>query len=191
MTVWRGDRGFSDLIDQEEISKDDLCFDVLGTLDEASAVLGLARALATASYGKSLILNIQEDLCWMMSELAAQAPVPATQRITTEHTARIEEQMRAIESEVPRPSTFIAAGDGLAGAAIQLARTVVRRAERLVVKLDHAGRLQNSEILAYLNHLSAYLYSLARYEDVSAGNSSPTLLHPGISRLVEMEESDE
>jgi cob(I)alamin adenosyltransferase len=178
MTVWRGDRGYSDLIDRQDISKDDLLFDVLGTLDEASAALGLARALSTAVYGKTLILEVQQDLCWLMSELAAQAP--AQYHITAEHTVRLEERMRAIEDTVPRPTTFVAAGDSLCGAAMQLARTIVRRAERLAVQLSRQGRLRNLEIISYLNHLSAYLYSLARYEDAANGIHAPTLLHAGV-----------
>jgi cob(I)alamin adenosyltransferase len=192
MTIWRGDRGYSDLIDQQEIPKDDLRFDVLGTLDEASAALGLARALSTAPEGKTLVLQVQQDLCWMMSELASQSPTPDRRYITAEHTARLEERMRAAEAQVPRPTTFVAAGDSLSGAAMQLARTIVRRAERLVVQLDREGQLHNPEIVAYLNHLSAYLYALARYEDVATDIHAqrPTLLRPPprTASLIQMEE---
>ena len=191
MTVWRGDRGYSDLIDRQEVSKDDLLFDVLGTLDEASCALGLARALSTAAYGRTLILELQQDLCWLMSELAAQSCEAVKHHLTAEDTVRLEERMRAIEAEVPRPTRFVAAGDSLAGAAVQLARTIVRRGERLVVRLDKAGRLHNSEILPYLNHLSAFLYSMARYEDAATGIASPTLIHPVGAALPPMEGHDE
>ncbi len=188
MAVWKGDRGCSDLLDKEELSKDDLRFEVLGTLDEASSALGLARALVAAPYSKELILEVQQDLCGMLSELASQSPKENQSRITAEHTVRLEERMVAMDMQVQRPTTFLAVGDGVASAAIHLARTIVRRAERVVVRLDREGRLYNPEIISYLNHLSAYLYSLARYEDASSGVSSPTLLHPpGTSRVMRKE----
>ena len=62
MAIGKGDRGYSDLIDQSRVSKGDLRFDVLGTLDEALATLGLARALSSAPDGKALILQVQRDL---------------------------------------------------------------------------------------------------------------------------------
>ncbi|MCL5950338.1 MAG: ATP:cob(I)alamin adenosyltransferase, partial [Chloroflexi bacterium] len=92
MSTWRGDLGYSDLIGEHGISKADPCFDVLGTLDEASAALGLARALAIAGYTKEQILQVQEHLCWMMSELAARDPVADGHYILAEHVAWLDEQ---------------------------------------------------------------------------------------------------
>lgn len=174
MSTWRGDLGYSDLIGEHGISKADPCFDVLGTLDEASAALGLARALAIAGYTKEQILQVQEHLCWMMSELAARDPVADGHYILAEHVAWLDEQIHTVEAQVPRPTAFVAAGNSTAGAALQLARTMVRRAERLVVRLDNF-HTRYLEILAYLNHLSAYLFSLGRYEDAAAGGEARSI----------------
>ena len=71
--------------------------------------------------------------------------------------------------ETPLPPQFIPPGDTLSGAALDVARTVVRRAERQVVKLAHDGDFDNPQALAYLNRLSSLLFILARYEDQQAG----------------------
>jgi cob(I)alamin adenosyltransferase len=73
------------------------------------------------------------------------------------------------------PNEFILPGDTVASAALALARTVTRRAERRVVKLTHEGELQNITIMQYLNRLSSLLFVLEIYENQAAGNSAPTL----------------
>lgn len=172
---WRGDGGESDLLDRQGIMKFDLRMDVLGTLDEASSAMGMARALATTAEGKALILELQEDVCWIMSELAAEdVETPQPRRLDGQRVAWLDETAAALEACVPRPSDFVAPGDQASGAALHLARAIVRRAERLVVRLAAEGRLHNPEILRYLNHLSMLLYTIACFEETSAGRRSPT-----------------
>ncbi len=174
MSHWWGDEGYTDCLDRKWVPKHDLRLEVLGTLDEANSALGLARALGMSAKGMALILVIQEDLCWMMSELAADDPdTPHKRPMTTERIQWLDEEMLSLEKEVPRPSDFVAPGDHVTGAALQLARAIIRRAERHVVQLVAEDRLYNPQILRYLNHLSMFIYALARHEEAAAGLSSP------------------
>jgi cob(I)alamin adenosyltransferase len=183
MSNWPGDTGYTELLDRQDVPKYDLRLQVLGTLDEASSTLGLARALAITQDGRAVILELQEDLCWMMSELAAEnAETPRKRVVSPARVARLDELMDTLEAEAPRAPDFVAPGDYLASAALHLARAIVRRAERLVTRLAHERRLHNPEILSYLNHLSMLLYVLARYEDAAAGRQSPTLARWGRQR---------
>ncbi len=177
--AWRGDFGYTDLLDQKDVPKYDLRIEVLGTLDEASSALGLARAMMTNERSRDLILEIQSDLCWMMSELAAttEEARPGI-HITSERVDWLADVMTELQAEAPVGPHFVAPGDSASGGFVQLARTVVRRAERLVTLLDHRKVLHNAHIIAYLNRLSAILYVLARFEDQSAGVRSPTPAHP-------------
>lgn len=180
MSNWPGDSGYTALLDRQEVPKYHLRLEVLGTLDEASSALGLARALAVTPAGRELILELQEDLCRMMSELAAgEGETPPEREISASRVAWLDRVTSALEAEVPRAADFVAPGDHVAGAALHLARAIVRRAERLVVRQAHEDHLHNPQIIGYLNHLSMLLYALARYEEHAAGVRSPTLARAG------------
>lgn len=167
----KGDEGYTDLLGgRTRVAKYHPQPDAYGTLDEASAALGLARALAQHERTRALIIQVQRDLYLLMAELAF-APGIEQERyhITAEHVARIERETDALAADVPLGRHFILPGDSLGGAALDLARTVVRRAERLVVRLAHEGAFDNPQALAYLNRLSSLLFILARFEDRVAG----------------------
>lgn len=174
--AWRGNFGYTDLLDQRDVPKYDLRVEVLGTVDEASSALGVVRATTPNEETQALILEIQSDLCWMMSELAATTEEgrPGIY-ITPERVNWLAQAMADLEAQAPLEPGFTAPGDSTSGGFVQLARTVVRRAERLVALLDHGGGLHNPQIIAYLNRLSALLFVLARYEDLTAGATSPTM----------------
>ena len=177
--MWRGDLGYSDLLDKREVPKHDQRFEVLGSLDEASSALGLARAVETSAEAKALILDLQRDLCWMMSELAAESDDarPAS-HITDERVNWLDGHFQTLIQRHPLGQGFVVPGDSPAGAALHLARTIVRRAERNVTQLHAERPLHNPNIIAYLNRLSALLYVLARAEDAAAGVSAPTPAKP-------------
>ncbi|MFQ5857686.1 MAG: cob(I)yrinic acid a,c-diamide adenosyltransferase [Anaerolineae bacterium] len=177
--AWRGDLGYTDLLDQQDVPKHDLRIEVLGTLDEVSSALGIARAMTANESSASLILVIQRDLCWMMSELAAttEEARPGI-HITAERVNWLSDTMADLETEAPLEPHFTVPGDSTSGGFVQLGRSIVRRAERLVTLLDQQGALHNAQIIAYLNRLSALLFVLARYEDLMAGVTSPTPARP-------------
>jgi len=87
----------------------------------------------------------------------------------------LEQQTDLISTQVSLPNQFILPGDSLPGGMLSLARTIVRRAERRVAKLIHAGELENLQLLRYLNRLSSLCFALELLENQAAGKSSPTL----------------
>jgi cob(I)alamin adenosyltransferase len=170
----RGDQGYTDLLGGR-VPKYAPRPETFGTLDEATSFVGFARALAASPRTKNILIDVQRDLYLMMAELAFSPDLrQARYHIAHEHVARIERETDALSAEVQLPAHFVLPGDTIAGGALDVTRTVVRRAERLVVKLAHDGEIQNDHILAYLNRLSSLLFILARFEDREAG-ATPTL----------------
>ena len=175
---WRGDLGLTDLIDKQDVPKFDLRIEVLGQLDEASSALGMVRACSASEVTKSMVLEIQRDLCWMMSDLAAISPdETAGSHTTPERVLYLQTEFHRRTAEAPLGNAFVVPGDSQSSATLHLARAIVRRAERYVTLLEQEAGLPNSNILPYLNRLSALLYVLARGEDEAEGTAS-TRAHP-------------
>lgn len=170
-----GDDGYTSLLGEGRIAKYDLRMQAVGTLDEASAALGLARGLAQAPQSAELIIAVQRELYGIMAEVAATPENAARFRtLDPERLAWLEAQIDSLSSLVSIPNEFILPGDSTAGGAMALARTVVRRAERLVAQLTHLGELENRGILSYLNRLSSLCFILELLENQSAGRASST-----------------
>jgi cob(I)alamin adenosyltransferase len=144
--------------------------DTFGTVDEATSALGLARAATKDQNVKEMILAIQQDLYLLMAELATPPEnyEKIGYRVTAEHVHRLKQQEEALKREVKIPNTFVIPGDTLDGAALDLARTIIRRAERLAVKLLHDGVIENKELVVYLNRLSDLVFIIARYVEVKS-----------------------
>jgi cob(I)alamin adenosyltransferase len=165
----KGDEGYTDLLGGR-VPKYDARPETFGTIDEATSSIGMARALARSERTKAILVDVQRDLYTMMAELAFTAEMrQGKYHIASEHVARIERETDGLEADVLLPPQFILPGDSVAGAALDVARTVVRRAERLAVRLAHGGEVENEQLLAYLNRLSSLLFILARFEDHEAG----------------------
>jgi cob(I)alamin adenosyltransferase len=171
-----GDDGFTGLLGEGRVPKYDSRPDAYGTLDEASSALGLARALAPSPDLKEVVVSIQRDLYHMMAEVAA-TPDQAEKfrRIDQARIDWLEEQIADFEDKVEMPKEFVLPGDTVPGAAFDLARTVVRRAERLVARLVHEDQLENDRLLVYLNRLSSLCFVLALYANHQAGMDKPSL----------------
>ena len=166
----RGDDGYTGLLGPERVPKYDPRPEAYGTVDEAQAAIGLARASGSTAQCERILLAIQRDLYTLMAELAAAGDddSPFAGSITTEHLERLEGWLVQLETQVELPKEFVIPGESQSGAALHLARTVVRRAERLVVHLAHDGILENQWVVRYLNRLSSLLYVLALVEDQGA-----------------------
>lgn len=170
----KGDTGSTDLLG-ERVGKDDTRIDLIGALDESTSTIGLGRAHATIAAWGEMLVQAQRDLYQIMAELAFVDELrPDAYRLPAERVAWLEESIAAIESTVSLPPQFVVPGDTVAGAALDVARTVVRRAERLAVGLDRDGQIPNPEILRYLNRLSSLLFIVARAEDLAV-NDGPRL----------------
>jgi cob(I)alamin adenosyltransferase len=165
----KGDGGSTDLLGAR-VGKTDPRIEILGELDETSAVCGLARAHATQRRTRDLLITVQRDLYAIMAELAFTPDIrPDERTFPAERTAWLEEATDQLGADVPLPPQFVVPGESVAGATLDVARTVVRRAERVAVAVAAEGQIENEQILRYLNRLSSLLFILARFEDREAG----------------------
>ena len=165
----RGDDGRTDLLG-ERVTKDDPRIELLGDLDEATSQLGVARAAVESEWVRELLIGVQRDLYALMAELAFVTDVrPEGYTVTPEAVERVERQTDELGEAIELPRAFILPGETVPSAALDVARTVIRRAERRAVALAHAGGITNPLILAYLNRLSSLLFLAARYVEAEAG----------------------
>lgn len=146
-----------------------------GDLDEASACLGLARAVCQNEDARLVLATLQRDLIGVMAEVAA-SPESSTRfrHMDAARVAWLEDVLRRWEGMVDRPEGFLLPGDCLAGATAALARTVVRRAERHLATMMLDGQLENPELLRYLNRLSSLCFVLELLENHEASRRGPT-----------------
>lgn len=163
----RGDQGETSLMGGQRILKCDGRPETYGTLDEASSALGIARACSTRSKTKEIILSIQKDLAVLGAELATlpEDALKFPYRITGSHVERLGRLIEELQDEVVIGKEFIYPGANLPSAAIDLARTIIRRGERSAVRLMREKVITNEEILRFFNRLADLLFTLARYEE--------------------------
>jgi cob(I)alamin adenosyltransferase len=165
-----GDDGTTGLLYGGRVQKDDAATDAYGTSDEAVAALGIARARIAEPKLAELILRIQRELFVVGAELAT-APEnrsklkPETSLVTAEMVGALETVIDEYTAKFEMPEEFVVPGETETSAAIDLARAIVRRCERLAVGMARDGRLDGSEVVRYLNRLSDLLFVLARYEE--------------------------
>lgn len=167
-----GDDGTTGLLGDERVKKYHPRPSAYGDVDEAQAALGVARAAMRGREAADVVLRVQRDLYHLMAELAAtKAAAPRFRVIGAEHVRWLEEQTDAYGAQISLPKEFTVSGDTPAGAYLDLARTIVRRAERGVVRLYDENLIENIELIRYLNRLSSLCYVLSRFEDALGGQS--------------------
>jgi cob(I)alamin adenosyltransferase len=170
-----GDDGTTGVLGENRLPKYHPRMEALGVLDEASAALGLARAQCDVPQTGNLLKEVQRDLYSIMAEVAATPEnVQLFQIMAPRRVQWLESQVDAIVAVAPIPTEFILPGDSLPGAALDLARTIVRRAERRVAELLDKGEIENRVLLLYLNRLSSLCFALEVFENAQAGK--PTTL---------------
>jgi cob(I)alamin adenosyltransferase len=170
-----GDDGTTGLLYGGRVPKDDLVTEAYGTTDEAVAVLGLARSLTEDPAMQADLLALQRELFVVGADLATnpreRKKLEAEVSLVTDRMVqRLEQRIDDLVQERPLPQVFIVPGANPASAAIDVARAVIRRAERDVVALEHAQREVNPDVRRYLNRLSDLLFVLARWQ---AGEAEP------------------
>ncbi|MCL4560821.1 MAG: cob(I)yrinic acid a,c-diamide adenosyltransferase [Chloroflexi bacterium] len=174
-----GDDGRTGILGEGRVPKYDLRIEVLGAIDEASATIGLARAFSRTPGLAPVLLQIQRDLYQMMAEAASLPEKAETfRKLDDKNVAWLEQQAEEAGKNVHLPDQFILSGDTPGGAALDLARTVVRRSERRLVELYHQGGLTNRDLLRYLNRLSSLLFVLELLENQTGGRPNPTPAKP-------------
>ncbi|MEZ4498657.1 MAG: cob(I)yrinic acid a,c-diamide adenosyltransferase [Thermomicrobiales bacterium] len=168
----KGDAGQTDLLG-ERVSKSDPRIGVLGALDEATSAIGLARAHTESARIGRMLIDCQHDLYQIMAELAFTDDIrPAQYVLRPERVAWLEEETDLLGSEITLAPAFVLPGETIAAATTDVARTVVRRAEREAVILHEGHPTVNRQILRYLNRLSSLLFIVARYLE-SLDDSGP------------------
>lgn len=174
-----GDDGTTGLIGPSRVPKDHPRPEAYGAVDEAAAALGLARSLTSLPSTRTTLETIQRDLYRLMAEVAAVPEEAARFRsIGPERVVWLETEIGSASTGVDVPPGFILGGDTPAAAALDLARTTLRRAERQVVRLAHDGQIANPDLLRYLNRCSSLCFVLTLAEIRAAGLAGPTLARP-------------
>lgn len=170
-----GDDGTTGLLYGGRISKADPAAEAYGTVDEAVAALGLARALAREPELVEHLLRLQRELFVVGADLAANPRErgklkPGVSLVTAEMVEALEALIDRVVKDHPLPQEFVVPGANPVSAALDVARATVRRAERRAVDLKDAGREVGADALKYLNRLSDLLFVLARWQ---AGGPEP------------------
>jgi cob(I)alamin adenosyltransferase len=172
----KGDEGFTGLLGEGQVPKYHPRPEAVGCLDECNAAIGIARAICLDSETAPILLQVQRDLYHVMAEVSATLENASRFRhIQSSNVSWLENQVDRLTQQVEIPREFIVPGDSLPGAQLDLARALVRRAERRLARLVHDGEVENKEILRYLNRLSSLLFILEFVENTKAGSSQPTL----------------
>jgi cob(I)alamin adenosyltransferase len=167
-----GDDGTTGLLGAGRVSKDDPRIDSYGTVDELNAVLGLARASGGLDAdADALVAQVQNDLFVVGAALADPDPNGKFHNAVAEGYAdRLEGDIDRLEAELPPLTQFILPAGSAAASQLHLARTICRRAERLVVHLGHQPGVDvPHHLVRYLNRLSDLLFVLARVANHRAG----------------------
>ena len=167
----KGDDGSTGLLGKGRLPKYHPRIEALGALDEASAALGLARALCETPQIILILMDVQRDMYAIMAEISATPENEEHFRILSLPRIQwLETQIDNLSAKVPIPAEFILPGVSLSGAALAFTRTIVRRAERRVAGLLGTGEIKNPILLQYLNRLSSLCFALELLENQSAGH---------------------
>jgi cob(I)alamin adenosyltransferase len=166
-----GDDGTTGLMYNRRVSKCHPRVEAYGSVDELNATLGQARATATAPFLRERLLEIQKDLVTVMGELATQTEdLPRYVKdgfpvVTPAFTAKLDRIVQEIEAQKVSLKGWSTPGENASSAALDVARTTCRRAERRVCALQESQQLGNMEIILFLNRLSDALWLMARWAE--------------------------
>jgi cob(I)alamin adenosyltransferase len=174
-----GDDGTTGLLYGGRVPKDDLRTEAYGGTDETVALLGLARSLGPVAEGlDAFLLDLQRQLFVVGAELATATAnhgklQPGVSKVTDAMVDALEGAIDRMTAESPLPDHFVVPGATDVSAALDVARAVVRRAERAVVAMEREGLLGDGCVLRYLNRLSDLLFVAARFEEHARGLEAP------------------
>jgi cob(I)alamin adenosyltransferase len=179
----KGDDGTTGLLYGGRVAKDAPSIEATGAVDEAQAFIGLARAEAErGSELDRILVAVERDLWVLMAELAT---APANRHkltagaslVTAEMVSHLETMVDDLGTKFPMPTEFVIPGQTRPSAVLDVARTVVRRAERLALAVE-AARDPDAHVLPYLNRLSTLLWVLARWQEGDDALPSRTITGP-------------
>ncbi len=170
VTTRTGDDGTTGLSNGRRVGKDDLRIEAYGTVDELSSVMGVALAEGLSEPLPALLERIQNELFHLGSDLSMPrregvSPVP---RIGQRHTDALEAGLDELSQGLPALENFVLPGGAPGAARLNVARTVCRRAERIVVRLSREEDV-GADVVRYLNRLSDFLFVAGRFENRARG----------------------
>lgn len=171
-----GDAGKTSLIGGTKVLKSDLRIDAYGTVDELNSYIGLISDFSQNNHAKDILKEIQDRLFTIGSELACDPDKKTKMAIPDLHESDVqllEKEIDKMDEELPLMKNFILPGGLPAVSFIHIGRCVCRRAERCCVKLNEK-ETENDLVIKYLNRLSDYLFTLARY--TSLENNAPEVI---------------
>jgi cob(I)alamin adenosyltransferase len=172
----RGDDGMSSLQGPGRYSKADNYFEILGTLDECSAMIGLTKSIIVDPEIKSILTQVQRHLYQIMGEVSIITDQKKEcDPITKECITWLETIIEELSAEVILPGGFIIPGDTTEDAVLDLTRTIIRRTERRIALLFDAGKIENSAIRQYINRLSSLFFALELIVHHRMGVEPPTM----------------
>ncbi len=164
-----GDSGTTALMYGRRVPKNHPRVEAFGAVDELNAALGMARATATETFVSDNLLAIQKNLVSLMGELGVlPEDLPRYAKdgfalVTADMTAQLEKLVKEIEAQNVSFKGWATPGATHSSAALDMARTICRRAERRVCDLKESGELKNAEIIIFLNRLGDLLWLFARW----------------------------
>jgi cob(I)alamin adenosyltransferase len=174
-----GDEGKTSFVGGERVSKNDLRIEATGTLDELNSVLGVTLGFVTDEKIQQVIVKAQHDLFTLGAELSwfTSKASTGTRKLpltSPDQVKELEGHIDELDALLTQPTSFILPKGTQASTFLHLARTVCRRAERLIVSLSQQYPL-NPEIIKYMNRLSDLLYVMARYanKEFASGEQQP------------------
>lgn len=171
-----GDKGYTSLAKIQNVSKTDDRIQLLGTLDELTSNIGLVKASETREAVRRELETIQKNLMIIMAGIADQ--YNKDYKLKTEDTLHLEEEINHMEDSFPRKKEFVLPGENIHSAKIDVARTIARRSERLLIGVDKKYNV-DTETKKYMNRMADYLYVLARYTDyLQENNNIGTITSP-------------
>lgn len=173
-----GDDGTTGLVDGSRRRKNEARIAAYGTVDEANSAIGLAR-LHSDGNDDAMLARIQNDLFDLGADLATPGTIEGALRISANQVKRLEQEIDAMNEQLAPLSSFVLPGGTPLAASLHLARTIVRRAERIAVEASETDPLGDLPI-KYLNRLSDHLFVLSRHCNARANGD--ILWTPGANR---------
>lgn len=167
-----GDSGTTALFAGGRVPKHHLRVEAYGTIDELNSLLGVVRAQRPSQQTDAWLETAQNQLFHLGADLATPPSAKSNRvaRISKDEISWLEASIDEMTDQLPPLRNFVLPGGSPAGAQLQVARAVCRRAERIMTALDESAEV-GPDALAYVNRLSDWLFMLARYENMRAGES--------------------
>ena len=160
----KGDGGYTYVYSGDKLSKDDLKLEAVGTMDELSSFLGMAKSLVKDKRGKNILEKIQKDLFNLESQISGMDSRKLKSKISSRNIRYLEDRIKKLEKKFPFKD-FVLSGGNLVSSVLYITCSIARRLERRIVALRNKEKLKAKNILIYLNRLSDLLFLLSRSFD--------------------------